>query len=99
MNAEQFLAKSGGERGRVILAGILGIQHLINVSTNGRGLNLLVLDEALSGIDANGTLEIIKTIEHMGTTVLMITQNIEDVSICKNYIEVVKENGVSRYIS
>ena len=35
----------------------------------------------------------------MGTTVLMITQNIEDVSICKNYIEVVKENGVSRYIS
>ena len=99
LNAEQFLAKSGGERGRVILAGILGIQHLINVSTNGRGLNLLVLDEALSGIDANGTLEIIKTIEHMGTTVLMITQNIEDVSICKNYIEVVKENGVSRYIS
>ena len=99
LNAEQFLAKSGGERGRVILAGILGIQHLINVSTNGRGLNLLVLDEALSGIDANGTLEIIKTIEHMCTTVLMITQNIEDVSICKNYIEVVKENGVSRYIS
>lgn len=98
LNSEQFLAKSGGERGRVILAGILGIQHLINTSTNGRGLNLLVLDEALSGIDSNGTMEIIKTIEQMNTTVLMITQNIEDVSICKNYLQVVKEDGVSRYI-
>ena len=98
LNAEQFLAKSGGERGRVILAGILGIQHLINASTNGKGLNLLVLDEALSGIDCNGTMEIIKTIEQMNTTVLMITQNIEDVSICKNYLQVVKEDGVSRYV-
>ena len=89
------MAKSGGERGRVMLAGILGIQHLINLSTNGKGLNLLVLDEALSGIDAGGTLEIINTLNNLGTTVMMITQNIEDSSIFENCIRVVKEDGVS----
>lgn len=98
ITAESFMAKSGGERARIVLAGILGIQHLINLSTNGLGLNLLVLDEALSGIDSNGTMEVIKTIDQLGSTVLMITQNIEDASICSNYIEVVKENGVSSYV-
>ena len=98
ITAEPFMAKSGGERARVTLAGILGIQHLINLSTDGRGLNLLILDEALSGIDSNGTLEIIKTIDNMNSSVLMITQNIEDPSICKHHINVVKENGVSRYV-
>ena len=95
ITAESFMAKSGGERGRVMLAGILGIQHLINLSTNGKGLNLLVLDEALSGIDAGGTLEIINTLNNLGTTVMMITQNIEDSSIFENCIRVVKEDGVS----
>lgn len=95
ITAENFMAKSGGERGRVMLAGVLGIQHLINLSTNGKGLNLLVLDEALSGIDAGGTLEIINTLNNLGTTVMMITQNIEDSSIFENCIRVVKEDGVS----
>ena len=95
ITAESFMAKSGGERGRVMLAGVLGIQHLINLSTNGKGLNLLVLDEALSGIDAGGTLEIINTLNNLGTTVMMITQNIEDSSIFENCIRVVKEDGVS----
>ena len=95
ITAESFMAKSGGERGRVMLAGVLGIQHLINLSTNGKGLNLLVLDEALSGIDAGGTLEIINTLNNLGTTVMMITQNIEDSSIFENCIRVVKEDGIS----
>ena len=95
ITAESFMAKSGGERGRVMLAGVLGIQHLINLSTNGKGLNLLVLDEALSGIDAGGTLEIINTLNNLRTTVMMITQNIEDSSIFENCIRVVKEDGVS----
>ena len=95
ITAENFMAKSGGERGRVMLAGILGIQHLINLSTNGKGLNILCLDEALSGIDSKGTMEIIGTLETLGGTILMITQNIEDVSICKNVIKIKKEKGVS----
>ena len=96
LTTEAFMAKSGGERGRITLAGILGIQHLINLSTNGRGLNLLILDEVLSGIDSGGTMEIIDTLNKLGGTVMMITQNIEDVSICQNVLRIVKnKEGIS----
>lgn len=98
ITAEQFLAKSGGERGRVTLAGVLGIQHLINLSTNGRGLNLLLLDEVFPGIDARGQEKIIDTLSKMGTTILMITQNISENLNLENKIMVVKENGVSKYV-
>lgn len=98
MNMDSFMSKSGGERGRVILAGIIGINHLINSSISGGGLNLLMLDESLSGIDCQGTMGIIDTIDKMGMTVLMITQNIEDAGICNNTVRIVKENGVSKII-
>lgn len=99
MNAEQFMAKSGGERGRITLAGILGIQHLINLSTQGRGLDLLLFDECFHGMDARGQENIIKIFEQMGITILVITQNVSESFNNENTLYVVKENGVSRYIS
>ena len=98
VTAEQFLAKSGGERGRVTLAGVLGIQHLINLSTNGRGLNLLLLDEVFPGIDSKGQEKIINTLNKLGITVMMITQNVSDNLNVENKITVVKEGGVSSFI-
>lgn len=98
VTAEQFLAKSGGERGRVTLAGVLGIQHLINLSTNGRGLNLLLLDEVFPGIDSKGQEKIINTLNKIGITVMMITQNVSDNLNVENKITVVKEGGISSFI-
>lgn len=98
VTAELFMAKSGGERGRVMLAGILGIQHLINLSTNGRGLNLLCFDECFHGMDSRGQESIIKIFEKMGITILVISQNINDSFNNENTLYVVKENDVSRYI-
>lgn len=98
VTAEQFIAKSGGERGRVMLAGVLGIQHLINLSTNGKGINLLCLDECFHGVDGKGQENIIKILEKMGITILMITQNVGESFNNENTLYVVKENGVSRYI-
>lgn len=98
VTAEQFLAKSGGERGRVTLAGVLGIQHLINLSTNGRGLNLLLLDEVFPGIDAKGQEKIINTLNKIGITVMMITQNVSESFNNENTLYVVKEKDVSRYV-
>lgn len=98
VTAEQFLAKSGGERGRVTLAGVLGIQHLINLSTNGRGLNLLLLDEVFPGIDSKGQEKIINTLNKIGITVMMITQNVSDNLNVDNKITVIKENGISTFI-
>lgn len=94
---EQFLAKSGGERGRVTLAGILGIQHLINLSTNGRGLNLLLLDEVLTGIDAKGQESVINILNKVGITVMMITQNIDENLNIDNKLTVVKANDISTF--
>lgn len=98
ITAEQFMSKSGGERGRVILAGILGIQHLINLSTNGRGLNFLALDEVFPGIDAMGQENIIKVLETLGVTIMLITQNVSESFNNENTLYVVKSGGESRYV-
>ena len=99
ITAENFMAKSGGERGRVMLAGILGIQHLINLSTNGKGLNLLCLDECFHGMDSRGQENIVKIFEKMGITILVITQNVSESFNNENTLFVVKENNVSKYVN
>lgn len=98
VTAEAFMAKSGGERGRVTLAGVLGIQHLINLSLNGKGLNLLCFDECFYGMDGKGQENIIKIFEKIGITILVITQNVTESFNNENTLQVVKENGISRYI-
>lgn len=98
ITAEQFMSKSGGERGRVTLAGILGIQHLINLSTNGRGLDLLMLDEVFPGIDAMGQEKIIKVLENLGVTIMLITQNVSESFNNENTLYVIKSGGESQYV-
>ena len=93
-----FMARSGGERGRVTLAGVLGIQHLINLSLGGKGLNLLLLDESLNNVDSLGVESIIKIFEKIGITILVISQNITDEFQNENSLYVVKENGVAKYL-
>ena len=98
IDAKNFLAYSGGERQRITLAGILAIQKLINFSLDGKGINMLLLDESLGNIDSRGTMEIVKILERLGITVMLITQNVEDVSIFRNCLRVVKDDGVSKFI-
>lgn len=98
VTAEQFLSKSGGERGRVTLAGVLGIQHLINLSLNGKGLNLLVFDECFHGMDSRGQENIIKIFEKLDVTILVITQNVSETFNNENKLLVVKKNEISEYI-
>lgn len=95
LNAEAFMSKSGGERGRINLAGVLAIQHLINMSTEGRGLNFIGLDETFAGIDAEGQENIIHILENLGITVLMITQNVSSEFNNDNKLVIRKENGIS----
>ena len=98
VTAENFMGHSGGERGRVMLAGVLGIQHLINMSLDGKGINLLLMDECFHGMDSRGQENIIKIFERMGITMIVITQNVSESFNNENTLRVVKENGVSRYI-
>lgn len=98
IDAKNFLAYSGGERQRVTLAGILAIQRLINLSLSGKGINMLLLDESLGNIDSMGTMEIVRILEKLEITVMLITQNVEDSSIFQNAIQVVKREGVSTFV-
>lgn len=94
--AQNFMGYSGGERGRIYLASILGIQHLINLSSNGRGLDLLILDESLGALDARGVVNICNILNNLGVTTLMITQNVSnDVNVAHKVL-VVREDEVSR---
>ena len=87
MNPKLFMAMSGGERGRIKLAGILAIQHLINMSLNGNGLNLLILDESLSGIDSEGTMEFVNILENIAE----IKTDIKDTKDAVNKIDLLKQ--------
>lgn len=96
MYAQNFMGYSGGERSRIYLASILGIQHLINLSTNGKGLSLLLLDECLNNVDSRGVVNICNILNNLGVTILMITQNISNDVNINNKILVVREDEVAR---
>jgi len=98
VTAKSFMSHSGGERGRINVACILGMQHLLNLSTDGRGLNLLCLDESFPGIDAMGQENIIKILEKVGSTIIMITQQVNDSFNNDNTLRVLKSNGVASYV-
>lgn len=98
VNWSSFMGKSGGERGRVMLAGVLGIQRLINLSTNGRGIDLLLFDECFHGMDSKGQENIIKVFEHMGNTIMVITQDVSESFNNENTLMVVKDGGESCYV-
>lgn len=93
-----FMGCSGGERGRVSLAGVLGIQHLINLSLDGRGLDLLLLDETFHGVDSRGQENMIRILENVGSTILMITQNVSSEFNSNNKILIRKEDGIAKII-
>ncbi len=86
---------SGGERARVNLASILGLQKLTNNSApKGKGLDLLILDEILEASDTTGIESSCKALNKLRATSLLVTQNpISDND--GNMIVVVKENGYS----
>lgn len=86
---------SGGERARVNLASILGLQRLTNNSApEGKGLDLIVLDEILEASDTTGIESSCAALNKLKITSLMVTQNpISDND--GHTIVVTKENGFS----
>ena len=94
--AQNFMGYSGGERSRIFLASILGIQHLINLSAHGKGLDLLLLDESLGALDSRGVVNICNILNQLGVTVMIITQNVSNDVNISNQVLVVREDEVSK---
>lgn len=90
---------SQGEKDRISLAGMLAMRHLVNSNCeDGKGLDLLIIDELLSGSDFSGLMSYADVINSLGITTLMITQNAVSESYPYQLIAE-KQGGISTIIN
>lgn len=85
---------SAGERARIDIACIISIQHLINLSCQTGGLDLLICDEILDAADSLGIQKIIESISDSNAVIMIVSQN-EVMSSIANVVTATKEFGVS----
>lgn len=83
---------SGGERARIDVGSILANQTLINNNASPKGLDLILIDEVLESSDSLGIENIIKSMETINKTMLLITQN-EINALPEKTITFIKQNG------
>jgi len=89
---------SGGEKVKVDIAILMSLQSLINdLSEYGKGLDLVWLDEILESVDSLGINGIMKSLNGLGKTIVVITHGSQD-SIYPNRVRVEKEKltGISK---
>lgn len=89
---------SGGERGRISLSVILSIQELINLNSGYGGVDLLICDEILDQIDLVGMDSIIKSLQPLQKSIMIISQNEVDISN-EFVITIQKQNRVSTILN
>ena len=88
---------SGGEKGRINISNIVGLQKLINMSCPNGGLNFLGLDEVFEGLDITGQKETIKILEEIGVTTLVVSHRSKPIGV-ENELIIQKINGISKII-
>lgn len=91
---EDYRCFSGGERGRLILATILAFQQLINQKSNSGGLGLIMIDEVLDQVDAEGIYNLVTALKGVDMTILLTSQVKTKVDT-DNVLTIVKDNGIS----
>ena len=95
VNCGSFDKFSEGEKARVNLANILAMHKLTNVScSEGKGLDLLILDEILDATDETGLANIFESLNSLQITSLIVSHG----NIAENYpykLIVNKRNGIS----
>jgi DNA repair protein SbcC/Rad50 len=97
LEVADFNRYSGGEKGRIKLANILGLQHLINLTAKNGGLNFLGLDEVFEGLDTTGQIDVLNILERLNVTSLVITHRNQPIG-AENEIFIEKVNGISRIL-
>ena len=86
---------SQGERSRCELATILALQKLLNANCGeSKGLDLLVIDEIMDGIDEDGLSNIFETLNKLQVTSLVVSHGLVQEAY-QHKLVVKKENGVS----
>ena len=86
---------SEGEKARVNLANILALNKLTNLNCeDGKGLDLLVLDEILEATDESGLANIFEALNGLKITSLVVSHG----NVAENYphkLLINKQNGIS----
>lgn len=85
---------SSGEKARIEVSTILAINNLVNLSTEGGGINIAILDEVLESLDGIGLDSIVEALQELGQTIILITHGAVNTNKAEQ-ITVVKENGIS----
>ncbi len=90
-----FAKYSAGEQARVNLASVLALHKLMNVTcSEGKGLDLLILDEILDATDENGLANMFDALNSLQVTTLVVSHG----KVAEAYpyrLTVTKRNGVS----
>ena len=90
---------SAGERGRIIICNILGLQELINLNAGpGKGLDLLICDEILDSIDTLGLELLINALQGLQKTIMIVSQN-EIQSLSSTTVVIQKQNKISTVLT
>lgn len=96
MDQGSFGKFSAGEAARVNLATILAMQTLVNGNCeDGKGLDLLVLDEILEAVDEEGLSSMFAALNRLGITALVVSHG----NVAEGYpykLLITKENGESK---
>lgn len=96
MDCGSFGKFSAGEAARVNLATILAMQTLVNGNCeDGKGMDLLVLDEILEAVDEEGLSSMFAALNHLRITALVVSHG----NVAEGYpykLLITKEDGESR---
>lgn len=94
MQVGSYKRYSGGEKGRINLANIVGLQKLMNMSAHNGGLNFLALDEVFDGLDRTGQGDVISILENIGVTTLVVSHRNEPIG-SEHELFITKSKGIS----
>jgi len=86
---------SSGEKARIEIAFIIAPQNLINQQAEFGGLDLVFLDEILESVDSTGVGGIMKALDSLNKTVLVITHATFDDIYDKQVVIIKGEDGLS----
>jgi exonuclease SbcC len=89
---------SGGERGRIDICTIIAMQELISLNSPKGGVDLLIADEILDQVDTLGLESIINSLQSLGKTIMIVSQN-EINTLNEHTLIVQKKNKVSAILN
>lgn len=99
LNSESFGKFSGGEKSICDLSSILAMQNIINSTSQTGGLQFLGIDEICESVDAEGMNDIVKCLNDLNQTILLIAHSSPDESFDVNKLIIEKKNGISKIIN